>query len=232
MSHVIDVVDHKAAEEMRRFFQKVYAWMFLGLLISGATAFVVSSVPALYNLILFNKVIFFSLIIAELALVFSLVWMIKRIHAHLALFMFLFYCFMTGLTLSAIFLVYTTSSIGLVFFITAGMFGAMSVYGYYTKKDLTGIGQVLIMGLIGLVIASIVNIFLRNTLFDFVLSIIGVIIFTGLTAYDTQKIRKQNIIGNEGTPEDLKESVMGALVLYLDFINLFLSLLKLLGKRK
>jgi len=220
------------AEETQRFFQKVYAWMFLGLLISGVTAYVVSSVPALYNLILFNKLVFFSLIIAELILVFSLIWLIKRIHAHVALFMFFFYCFMTGLTLSAIFLVYTTSSIGLVFFIAAGMFGTMSVYGYYTKKDLTGIGQVLIMGLIGLVIASIVNLFLQNTFADFVLSIIGVIIFTGLTAYDTQKIRKHNIIGNEGTQEDLKESVLGALTLYLDFINLFLNLLRLMGKRK
>ncbi|MDP3698719.1 MAG: Bax inhibitor-1/YccA family protein [Nanoarchaeota archaeon] len=222
----------KIIEETRRFFQKVYAWMFLGLALSGLTAFVVASTPMLYTLILSNKIIFFGLLIAELILVFSLIGFLKRISANLAIFMFFLYCFMTGLTLSIIFLVYTIGSIGLVFFITAGMFGAMSTYGYFTKADLTKIGQVLIMALFGLIIASVVNLFMRNSTADFIISIIGVIIFTGLTAYDTQKIRKTNIIGNEGTPEDTKESIMGALHLYLDFINLFLKLLRLLGKKK
>lgn len=206
--------------------------MFLGLILSGLTAFVVASTPFLYSIILSNNIIFFGLLIGELILIFSLVGFLKRISANLAIFMFLLYCFMTGLTLSIIFLVYTLGSIGLVFFITAGMFGAMSVYGHFTKTDLTKIGQVLIMGLFGLIIASVANLFMKNTLADFIISIVGVIIFTGLTAYDTQKIRKSNIIGNEGTPEDTKESIMGALHLYLDFINLFLKLLRLFGKKR
>lgn len=219
-------------EETRRFFQKVYGWMFLGLIISGITAYWVASNPSLYKFILLNEGIFYSLLIGELALVFGLVWLMKRISANIAIFMFLLYCFMTGLTLSVIFLVFTIESIGLAFFITACMFGIMSIYGYFTKTDLTQIGQVLIMGLFGIVIAGLVNLFLRNTLIDYIVSFIGVIVFTGLTAYDTQKIKKINIIGNEGTPEDTKESIMGALELYLDFVNLFLSLLRLLGKRR
>ena len=206
--------------------------MFLGLIISGITAYWVASDPSLYKVILLNEGIFYSLLIGELALVFGLVWLMKRISANIAIFMFLLYCFMTGLTLSVIFLVFTIESIGLAFFITACMFGIMSIYGYFTKTDLTQIGQVLIMGLFGIIIAGLVNLFLRNTLIDYIVSFIGVIIFTGLTAYDTQKIKKINIIGNEGTPEDTKESIMGALELYLDFVNLFLSLLRLLGKRR
>lgn len=219
-------------DETRRFFQKVYAWMFLGLLFSGGTAWYVAFDPALSALILGNKLIFFGLIIFELILVFSLALLIKKIPANVAIFLFLLYSVVTGATLSVIFLIYTLGSIGQVFFITAGMFAAMSIYGFFTKKDLTGMGQILIMFLIGLIIASVINIFLRSSMFDFILAIGGVIIFTGLTAYDTQKIRKNNIIGNEGTDEDLKESILGALHLYLDFVNLFLSLLRLLGKRR
>jgi uncharacterized protein len=222
----------KVAEETRRFFQKVYGWMFLGLLVSGGTAFYVASSPSMINLILGNKLIFYGLLITELLLVIGLVSLVKKLSANAATAMFLLYAFTTGLTLSVIFLVYTLGSIGQVFFITAGMFGAMSLYGYTTKKDLTGMGQMLIMALFGLIIASVVNIFMRNSMFDFIISLFGVVIFTGLTAYDTQKIMKENIIGNEGTEEDTKESIMGALRLYLDFINLFLHLLRLLGKRR
>jgi len=219
-------------EETKRFFQKVYGWMFLGLIISGVTAYWIADNPSLYEYILFNKAIFYSLLIVELALVFGLVRLMKRISVNTAIFMFLLYYFMTGLTLSVIFLVFTIESIGLTFFIAAGMFGIMSIYGYFTKTDLTQIGQVLIMGLFGIVIAGLINLFLKNTSIDYIVSFIGVIVFTGLTAYDTQKIRKTNIIGNEGTPEDTKESIMGALNLYLDFVNLFLKLLRFFGKRR
>lgn len=219
-------------DETRRFFRKVYGWMFLGLIISGITAYWIASDPSLYKIILLNGFIFHSLLIGELALVFGLVWLMKKISVQLAIFMFLLYSFMTGLTLSVIFLAFTIESIGQIFFISAGMFGVMSIYGYFTKRDLTHIGQVLIMGLIGIVFIGLANFFIKNSQLDYVLSFIGVIVFTGLTAYDTQKIRKFNIIGNEGTAEDTKESIMGALRLYLDFINLFLSLLKLFGKRK
>ena len=219
-------------DETSSFFQKVYGWMFLGLIISGVTAYWIASDPALYESILFNKTIFYSLLFGELALVFGLVWLRKKISSQLAILMFLTYCFMTGLTLSVIFLVFTIESIGQIFFISAGMFGSMSIYGYFTKTDLTKTGQVLIMGLFGIVIAGLANLFMQNSQLDYILSFIGVIVFTGLTAYDTQKIRKENIIGNEGTSEDTKESIMGALTLYLDFVNLFLELLKLFGKRR
>ena len=176
--------------------------------------------------------LFYVLMVVELALVFGLALLINRIPATLAILMFLVYSFFTGLTLSVIFLVYTIESIGLTFFVAAAMFGIMSVYGYVTKADLTKMGQILFMALIGIILASLANFFLKSGPLDYIISIIGVIVFTGLTAYDTQKIRETNVIGNEGTEEDTKESVMGALRLYLDFINLFLSLLRLMGKKR
>ncbi len=217
------------SDQTRMLFQRVYAWMFLGLLISGATAYVVSGNSSFYELILYNGIIFYGLIIFELVLVLLLVWLFNRISTTLALVMFLLYSFVTGLTLSAIFLVYTLGSIGLVFFISAGMFGVISLYGYITKADLTKMGQILFMGLLGIVIASIVNLFLANSVMDFVISILAVIIFTGLTAYDTQKIKRMAGVGNIDVK---KQAIRGALSLYLDFINLFLHLLRLLGKRR
>lgn len=219
-------------KESQEFMQKVYAWMSLGLIVSGFTAFTVAGNPDYSNFIIYNRLIFFSLLIGELLLVYGLVSLIKIISANIAIILFLIYCFTSGLTLSVIFLVYSVGSIGQVFFITAGTFGLMSTYGYFTKKDLTVMGQILFMGLIGLVLASITNFFTGNSQVDFALSIIGVIIFTGLTAYDTQKIKDTNLIGNAGTDEDKKESIIGALTLYLDFINLFLKLLRLLGKKR
>lgn len=219
-------------EETKIFFQKVYAWMALGLFISGLTAYATYAVPVIINIIIFNREIFFLLIGTELALVMTIVWLIHKISAKIAVLLFLLYCFTTGLTLSVIFLVYQMSSIGSMFFISAGMFGVVSTYGYYTKKDLTTMGNILLMALFGIIIASIVNLFIWNSMLDFIISVIGVIVFTGLTAYDTQKIKQKNIIGNDGTPEDLKEAIIGALTLYLDFINLFLKMLRLFGKRK
>jgi FtsH-binding integral membrane protein len=218
--------------ETQSFFRKVYLWMSAGLAVSGITAYTVSANSFLSQTILNNNLVFISLLIFELVLVISLSVLIKKIPAKLAAFLFLLYSFTTGLTLSVIFLVYEMQSIGTVFLITAGMFVAMSIYGYFTKKDLTQIGQVLIMGLFGIIIASFVNLFLNNSLADFIVSLVGVVIFTGLTAYDTQKIKQKNILGNEGTEEDIKESIIGALDLYLDFVNLFLKLLRLLGKKK
>jgi len=219
-------------EENSRFFQKVFGWMFAGLVVSGAIAYWVASDPSIYQVILLNNLIFYGLLIGEFLLVVVLVWLIKKIPANLAILLFFLYCLTTGLTLSVIFLVFTIESIGIVFFIAAAMFGAMGVYGYVTKTDLTGLGQILFMGLIGLVIASVVNIFLNNGTLDYIISFIGVIVFTGLTAHDVQKIKKENVIGDEGTEEETKESIIGALELYLDFINLFLDLLRLFGKRR
>jgi FtsH-binding integral membrane protein len=213
------------------FMQKVYFWVFLGLFISGITALVVSITPAFYELILGNQILFFSLIIAELALVIALVFAIKKLSAGMATFFFLFYSFLTGLTLSAVLFVYTASSVFMVFFITSGMFLAISIYGFFTKTDLTSLGPILFMGLIGLIIALIVNIFLQSALFDFILAILGVIIFTGLTAYDTQKIKNRSFFKSTSIGER-KEAIISALKLYLDFINLFLSLLRLIGNRR
>lgn len=219
-------------EETKTFFQKVYAWMALGLFISGVTAYATYAIPALMHVIIFNQAVFFLLIGTELILVITLAWLVNKISAEVAVLLFLLYCFTTGLTLSVIFLVYQMSSIGSMFLISAGMFGAVSAYGYYTKKDLTTMGNILFMALLGIIIASVVNLFIWSSMLDFIISIIGVIVFTGLTAYDTQKIKQKNTIGNNGTPEDLKESIIGALTLYLDFINLFLKMLRLFGKRK
>ena len=148
-------------------------------------------------------------------------------NALTAMLLFILYAFMTGLTLSVIFLVYQLGSIVTIFGVTALIFGAMSLYGYQTKRDLTGIGTMAIFGLFGIVIAGLVNLFFQSSLANFIISAIGVVVFIGLTAYDTQKIKSMNIIGNEGTDEDRKEAIIGALTLYLDFINLFLDLLSL-----
>jgi FtsH-binding integral membrane protein len=156
----------------------------------------------------------------------------QRMSAAAATGWFLFYAFLNGLTLSVIFVIYTAASIAGTFFVTAATFGAMSLYGYYTKRDLTKLGSLLMMALIGLILASVVNWFFNNPVLYWITTYAGILIFVGLVAYDTQKIKNMNIIGNEGTEEDHKEAIMGSLALYLDFINLFLYMLRLLGDRK
>jgi uncharacterized protein len=217
--------------EQSRFITKVYGWMTLALVITGAIAWTVASSPALISIFLANKLVFWGLIIGELAMVWYLSAAVQRMSANTATFVFLMYALLNGLTLSVIFLVYTLGSIASTFFVTAATFGVMSAYGYFTKTDLTKIGNLLFMALIGLIIASLVNIFLKNSTLYWIITYAGVLIFVGLTAYDTQKIKEMNIIGNEGTEEDHKEAIMGALTLYLDFINLFLYLLRILGNR-
>ena len=219
-------------QETRDFFQKVYLWMCLGLLISGLIAYIVSMNQGLVNTFLLNRLVFFGLLILQLVMVIYLVKWIKSMSADTAKIVFCLYAGTVGLTFSVIFLVFTLSSIVSIFFITSVLFAIMSMIGYFTKKDLTSIGMLLLMALIGIILASIVNMFLNNSLLDYIISWIGVIVFIGLTAYDTQRIKKQNILGNEGTDEDTKEAIMGALTLYLDFINLFLKLLRLFGKRR
>jgi len=221
-----------ASQETKNFFKKVYLWMFLGLFVSGATAFAVSSSQALTTAILGNIIVFYVLIGVELALVIGLVGFIKKMSAVTAMLMFIVYSFVNGLTLSVIFLTYEISSIWTMFFVAGTLFAVMSIYGYVTNADLTKFGQILLTGLFGIIIAMVVNIFLNNSVLDTVLSTLGALIFTGLIAYDTQKLKKMNIIGNEGTPEAAKEPIVGALILYLDFINLFLDLLRLFGKRR
>lgn len=220
------------AAEQARFMTKVYGWMSLALLTSAAFAVFIASSPSLIQAIFGNRVLFWILIIAQFGAVIALSAAIQKMSTMVATMVFLGYSALTGITLSSIFLIYTAGSIASTFVITALTFGAMSAYGYFTKRDLTTIGNMAMMGLIGIVIASLFNIFFQNETVYWVTTYLGVLIFVGLTAYDTQKIKNMNIIGNEGTDEDRKEAIMGALTLYLDFINLFLMLLRLFGDRR
>ncbi len=216
--------------EQARFITKVYGWMSIGLALTGAVAYLVSSSPTLLQLIFGNKLLFWGLIIGELLMVGYLAAAVTRMSAATATLVYMLYAVLNGVTLSGIFIMYTGASIMGTFLITGGTFAAMSIYGYFTKQDLTRAGNLLIMALIGLIIASVVNIFFRNPIMYWIITYAGILIFVGLTAYDTQKIKQMNIIGNEGTEEDHKEAIMGALTLYLDFINLFLYLLRLFGR--
>ena len=224
-------IDAHAAEQ-QRFMVRVYNWMAAGLAITGFMAFYVSSSPAMMNILFGNPIVPIILIIAQIGLVFWLASRVMQMSVSQATGVFLLYAGLTGVTFSTLFLVYTSASITSTFLVTAGTFGAMSFYGYTTKKDLTSWGSFLFMGLIGLIIASVVNMFMQNSMMSAIISYAGVLIFVGLTAYDTQKIKEMNIIGNEGTDEDTKEAIQGALTLYLDFINLFLMLLRLMGDRR
>lgn len=218
--------------EQAAFMTQVYGWMTTALLITAVVALFTAGSETLLNLIFGNRLVFYALLFGELGLVWYLSASIQRLSASTATAMFIVYSVLNGLTLAAIFLLYTGGSIASTFFVTAGTFGAMSAYGYFTKRDLTSWGGFLLMALIGLILASVVNIFLQNETLYWIATYAGVLIFVGLTAYDTQKIKEMNIIGNAGTDEDRKEAIMGALRLYLDFINLFLYLLRLLGRRR
>ncbi len=220
------------AAEQQRFMVRVYNWMTAGLAITGFMAYYVSNNPTMMNIVFGNPIMPIVLIIAQIGLVFWLASRVMHMSVGQATGVFMLYAGLTGITFSAIFVVYTASSITSTFLVTAGTFGAMSLYGYTTKKDLTSWGSFLFMGLIGIIIASVVNIFIQSTMMHMIITYAGVLIFVGLTAYDTQKIKEMNIIGNEGTDEDTKEAVRGALTLYLDFINLFLMLLRLMGDRR
>jgi FtsH-binding integral membrane protein len=241
----VGVVD----EGLRAHMLRVYNYMAIGLVITGLAAYGVFSlattsdqaaaVAQLGNGLfltslgatLYGGPLMWVIIFAPLALVFWLSFRINSMSVGAAQTMFWVYAALLGVSLSSIFMVYTTASITQVFFITAATFGAMSLWGYTTKRDLTGIGSFLIMGLIGLIIASIVNIFLASSALSFAVSIIGVLVFTGLTAYDTQKIKEMYTVNDDGTVAGRK-AIMGALSLYLDFVNLFLMLLRLFGDRR
>lgn len=221
-----------AIAETQRFMTKVYGWMSFALVITGFVAMFTASSPAMLQAVFGNTITLIALIIIQFGLVAALAGWVNKMSANTATLVFIFYSALNGVTFSGIFIVYTAASIASTFFITAGTFGAMSFYGYTTKSDLTKWGSLLFMALFGLIIASVVNMFMNSTMLYWITTYAGVLIFVGLTAYDTQKIKNMNIIGNEGTEEDKKEAIMGALRLYLDFINLFLYLLRIFGKRK
>jgi hypothetical protein len=211
------------------FFRSVYGWMTVGLGLTAVVALFTVSSPALMQMIFGNKLVFYGLVIGQVGLVIALSAAINRLSATAATLMFCVYAALSGLTFASIFVVYTQSSIASTFFVTAGTFGAMSLYGLVTKKDLSSWGSFLFMGLIGVVIASIVNIFLESSAMTWVISCAGVLVFTGLTAYDTYSLKVLAQQGFAHGEERKKMAIIGALKLYLDFINLFLMLLRLLG---
>jgi uncharacterized protein len=214
------------------FFMRVYGLMGMGLVLTAMVAMFTASSPALFNAVVGNRIVFFGLMIGELALVAWLSGMIGKMSAATATGVFLFYSALNGLTLSVIILVYTRGSIASTFFVTAGAFGALSVYGFVTKRSLSGLGSFCFIGLVGVILASIVNIFVRSNMLEFVLSVAGVIVFAGLTAYDTRKLKMMAAEMDADSEGGRRASVSGALALYLDFINLFLFLLRLFGRRR
>ncbi len=218
---------------LQTYMAQVYGWMTCGLLLTAVIAWYAANTPAVMMFVFSSKITFFGLIIAQLALVFVLSGMVHKLSAGVATSLFMLYSALTGLTFASIFVVYTYSSIASTFVVTGGMFGAMSLYGYTTKRDLSGMGSMLFMALIGLILASVVNIWLKSTALMWAVTYIGVLVFVGLTAYDTQKLKN---IGEQIDVSDKdqlrKYSILGALTLYLDFINLFLMLLRIFGNRR
>jgi len=214
----------------RKFMAGVYQWMVVALAISGAVAWIVSGNAAFHRVLIGNPIVFFVLVIGELGLVWWLSASIGKISVQAASIAFIVYSALNGLILSSVFMIYTHASITRIFLITALMFGGMSIYGMKTKSDLRSMGRYLYMALIGVIIASVVNVFLHATMLDIVISMVTVLVFTGLTAYDTQKLLS---VSNQadGSERFQKVAIIGALELYLDFINIFLALLRLFGRR-
>lgn len=228
----VDERDLQASLAFPALMRKVYLWMTLALVITAITAYGVATSPAAIQFILGNRIVFFGLIIAEFALVLAVGGMINRLSITTATLLFTLYSVVNGATLSIVLLAYTQESVTQVFFITAGTFAAMSAVGYLTKRDLSSVGRILFMALIGLIIATVVNIFWKNSGFMAILNYLGVLIFVGLTAYDTQKIKNMLLTAEDGGEVGQKMALLGALTLYLDFINLFLYLLRILGKAR
>jgi FtsH-binding integral membrane protein len=233
---ITNVVARERELEMSKAFpvlmRKVYLWMSLALVITGFTAYYVATTPALIGAIITNQILFWGLVIGELALVFGLSAAINKLSLTTATLMFVIYAVINGLTLSFIFLVYTASSITSVFFITAGTFAVMAFFGYFTKTDLSSLGKILMMALIGIIIATIVNIFTKSEGLAMILNYLGVLVFVGLTAYDSQKIKQMLMMAPDTGEAAQKVALLGALSLYLDFINLFLYLLRIFGSRR
>jgi FtsH-binding integral membrane protein len=212
------------------FFRQVYGYMAGGLFATGVTALAVASSETLLKLIWGNPMVLIGALIAEVVMVLAFSRVVGRLSTAAAAAYFLAYAVLNGVTMSFIFMLYTSSSIASTFFVTGGAFAGLSAFGYATKRDLTGVGSFAMMGLIGLIIASIVNIFLNSPMMYWLTTFVGVIVFTGLTAYDTQKLKQLAL--TSGRDEQSKIALQGALMLYLDFINLFLYLLRLFGRRR
>ena len=212
------------------FLRSVYGWMFLGLGITAVVATVVASSPSVVNALVANRLLFFGLIAAQLGLVFYLSARVATMAPSTAAALFIAYSALTGVTLSLVLLAYTGASVATAFFVSASMFGALAVYGTVTQRSLAGWGSFLFMGLVGVVLASVVGMFWQNGTMQFVISVVGVIVFTGLTAYDSQRLKAMALQLSDGQVGSY--AISGALSLYLNFINLFLSMLRLMGNRR
>ncbi|MCC8366495.1 Bax inhibitor-1/YccA family protein [Xenorhabdus sp. PB61.4] len=223
----------QAGSGIQTYMAQVYGWMTCGLLLTAFVAWYAANTLAIRDAISSNAIVFYGLVIAQLALVFVLSGLVHKMSGAVATGLFMLYSMLTGLTISSIFVVYTSGSIASTFVISAAMFGALSVYGYTTKRSLSGMGSFLFMGLIGIVLASLVNIWLKSPALMWAITYIGVLVFAGLTAYDTQKLKEMGAELDVNDKENMRRySITGALTLYLDFINLFLMLLRILGDRR
>jgi FtsH-binding integral membrane protein len=234
MQNTVSINQVKTQEHVNAFILNVYNWMSIGLALTGFVAYWVASSEAMLQIIFGNKIVFFGLIIAELGFVFYLSARIQKIQSTTATALFLIYAALNGATLASVFLLYTRTSIVSTFFICAATFGACSIYGMITKRDLTSVGNFMFMGLIGIIIASLVNVFVRSSGMTTIINYVGVLIFIGLTAYDTQKIKHMALSQPAGLDGGTfrKGAIMGALSLYLDFINMFLFFLRILGNKE
>lgn len=234
MPQSVPISKPEAQIQVNAFIRSVYNWMAIGLALTGFIAYYVAHNEGMQRLIFGNPMIFYGLIIAELAMVFYLSARVQKMQASTATALFVSYAALNGATLSFIFLVYTKSSIASTFFVCAATFVACSIYGMVTKRDLTSIGGFLTMGLFGIIIASVVNMFIRSSGMSMIISYVGVLVFVGLTAYDTQKLKTMAMTQPDGLDAGVvrKGAIIGALSLYLDFINLFLMLLRILGNRE
>lgn len=212
--------------------RKVYVWMSLALVVTALTAYYVATTPAALYAIFSNQVLFYGLLIAEIVVVIAMTALINKVSFMVAALMMATYSVLNGVTMASIFVIYEMASIATTFFVTAGTFATMAIVGYTTKKDLTKMGGVLLMALVGLIIAGVVNWFLQNETMSYIVSGIGVLVFTGLTAYDSQKIKTMLSQCDTVNDSTQKLALLGSLTLYLDFVNLFLYLLRFMGNRK
>jgi len=226
----VSVPSVAAQERVSAFLRAVYGWMFVGLAVTAAVAFAVAGSPAIVQALVSNQLLFIGLIVGELGLVFYLSARVAQLEPGTAAGLFLLYSALNGVTLSLILLAYTGASVANTFMVCAGMFGALAVYGTTTSRSLAGMGQFMFMGLIGLILASVVGMFWQNDALQFIIACVGVLVFTGLTAWDAQRLKQMALNLPDGQAGSF--AVVGALSLYLDFINLFLMLLRFMGGRR
>jgi uncharacterized protein len=226
----LPITSTAATERVTAFLRLIYGWMAAGLAITALVAFFVASSPAILQVVLGNRIVFFGLIIAELGLVFFLSGRAQSLAPSTAALLFVAFSALNGATLSVVLLAYTGASVATTFVVTAGMFAALAAFGTMTTRSLAGVGQFLFMGLIGLILASVVGMFWHNDALQFLISVVGVLVFTGLTAYDAQRLKQMALAVPEGQVGSM--AVVGALSLYLNFVNLFLFLLRLTGSRR